>query len=333
MKNRIQPYPLQVQIVPTNRCCQNCEKCAYRLHGSPSNEKFHDRDELSFEKIIETLDCMADMHIPACHITGGGEPLVHPQIFEILKAVKDRNIELALVSNGQMLSDQLCEFLGDVSWVRISMDSNTPDTYSLMRRIPQEIFYRVIHNLSELVRYKKTTVLGVGFVVDHMNYKEIFRAAQFYKDMGVDNFRISAAFTPAGYGYFKSFESEASDLSKKAAALSDANFQVFNLFSDRVRDLFEGTQNYSFCPMKDLLTYVGADYNVYTCCTLAYNKKGFIGSLKEKTFKDVWTGAEKQKKFAGHNPSEMCRFPCMYKSKNDFINYCIKTRPRHINYI
>ena len=45
------------------------------------------------------------------------------------------------------------------------------------------------------------------------------------------------------------------------------------MFDDRVKDMFGEVQDYKFCRIKELLAYVGADYNVYTCCTLAYNKR------------------------------------------------------------
>jgi hypothetical protein len=118
-----------------------------------------------------------------------------------------------------------------------------------------------------------------------------------------------------------------------AEGLSDDKFTVFNLFGDRVKDLFDGKQDYDFCPIKDLMTYIGADYNVYTCCTLAYNHRGLIGSIKDQSFRDLWLSKEKTAMFAAHNPRQHCQLPCLYKNKNLFINYCTKKNPKHVNYI
>ena len=328
-----QPIPLQVQIVPTNKCNHRCVACAYRMKDYPSNECFEERDELSYDKIIETLDCMVDMGIEAVHFTGGGSPLVHPKAFDIIKGAFDRKIEVALVSNGSALTESLCEMLGDAAWVRISVDAGSPEIHSLLRNISQSNFGKICNNIKNLVKYKKGSIIGIGYVVQSENYKEIYEAAKLFKDLGVDNFRISAAFTPLGYEYFNSFKDEATGLAKKAESLTDNRFTVFNLFNDRVRDTFEGVQDYNLCPIKDLLTYIGADGNVYTCCTLAYNHKGLIGSIKNQSFKDVWNSLEKQMKFSSHDPSIHCKHPCMYKNKNDFINYCIKQNPKHMNYI
>ncbi|MEK0346451.1 MAG: SPASM domain-containing protein, partial [Nitrosopumilus sp.] len=176
-------------------------------------------------------------------------------------------------------------------------------------------------------------VLGVGFVVNKENYLEIFDAAKIFKDLGVDNFRISGAFTPLGYKYFEHFKDEALELAKQAEELSDDNFTVFNLFNDRLRDLFEGVQDYDFCSIKELQCYVGADQKVYLCCTLSYNEKGLIGSIHDKSFRELWQSNEKISLFSEHNPRKMCKHQCIYKNKNEFINYCIKNDPKHINFI
>lgn len=265
--------------------------------------------------------------------TGGGEVLMHPRHYDFFQETFDRNIELALVSNGMALKEKTCDLLGDASWVRISVDCATEKTYSSMRKVSEKIFSRTIRNIMDLVKYKRSVVLGVGFVVNKDNYKEIFEAAKMFKDIGVDNFRISAAFTPDGYSYFDNIFDESAYLAKMAQELSDENFTVFNLFNDRMKDMFDGVQDYGFCPTKDLLAYIGADYNVYTCCTLAYNKKGKIGSIKDQSFKELWLGEEKRNMFASHDPNKRCKNPCLYKAKNEFINYCIKDKPKHINFI
>ena len=189
-------------------------------------------------------------------------------------------------------------------------------------------------NIKCLVKNKsKNCILGVGFVVEKENYQEIYSAAELFKNIGINNFRISAAFTPMKYEYFHDFFFEAQDLSKRTETLSDNNFIVFNLFNDRIKDNFNGIQDYNECRVKDLLTYIGADYNVYTCCTIAYNKLGLIGSIRNQSFKDLWLSQQKIKMFETLSPKTHCQFPCMYKNKNEFINYCVKNNPKHINFI
>lgn len=331
--------PIQVQLVPTNRCNHNCIQCAYHIDGMPSNQQFTLRDEIHYDKLIEIVNDCKDMGVQGIQLTGGGEPTIHPQITQLMEYIThDGLIKLSLVTNAERLSDDMIDILvKHGSWVRISLDAGTKETHSKYRQVSKKSFYKVIGNIERLVKHRddenSDLVIGVGFVVNDCNYKEIYTAGELARNIGVDNFRISGAFTPTGFDYFAPFYKEASDIARETSRLlSSDKFTVFNLFDDRVKDT-QDTQDYDHCPIKDIQAYIGADYNVYTCCTLAYNKRGLVGSIKERSFKDLWYSKETMSMFKNHNPRKMCNLMCMYKGKNEFINYCIKDNPVHKEFI
>ena len=334
MRRGEQPTPMQVHLVPTNRCNHSCTFCAYRLPDYSSGQNFHDQDSMPYEKLMETLYACNKLGIKAIQYTGGGEPLVHPNIKEAFVLTKKLGMEIALVTNGMALDEELIALLTDVAWVRVSVDAFSKDTYSLIRRVKSSCYDKVIKNIGELAKLKKGTTLGVGFVVNAENYREIYDACKLARDLGVDNFRISAAFTPIGVKYFDAFYDVARDLAAKAKTeLESPSFTVFNLFNDRIGDLFTGVQNYEFCPIKELVPYIAADMNVYTCCVLAYNENGFIGSLVEQDFYDLWHSDAKKIFYENHSPQHLCQIPCMFKNKNEFINYCINKTAKHTYFI
>lgn len=309
--------------------------CAYRMEGYSSNEQFCDTDVMPYEKVIETLECLAYNGTKAIQFTGGGEPLFHPRIKDILLKTKELGLDVALVTNGVLLTEELIEIIKDIKWIRISVDAGTAETYTSLRQVKQIQYDRLIDNIQKLAKVKsKDTILGIGFVVCKENHWEIFKSAKMFKEMGVDNFRISAAFTPDGMTYFLDFiESAKSDAKQTKIELEDENFTVFNLFDDRISDLFVGSQNYDYCPMKELVVYIGADSKVYTCCILAYNQNGLVGDISNQSFSDLWDSNAKKHFYETHNPKCLCQLPCMFEKKNEFINYCIKQNPKHINYI
>lgn len=334
LKNGQQPNPVQIHLIPSNRCNQNCTFCAYRMPESASNQHFNPKDIMPPEKLLEIIDSCRKMGVKAIQYTGGGEPLVHPNIKDAFRKTLDYEIDLALVSNGQALDDEMIDMLADVSWVRISVDSSNSGTYSIMRRTKAAVFDRVVENVRKLAAKKKGTVLGIGFVVSKENYTEIYDSCKLFKELGVDNFRISATFTPMGIRYFDGILEEAKKIAERAKReLEDEKFTVFNLFNDRIGDLFDGVQNYDFCPMKELVPYVGADLKVYTCCVLAYNDLGYIGSLEDQSLDEFWQSKGKKKFYKEHSPKVYCQLPCMFEKKNEFMNYCIKRDPKHTNFI
>lgn len=329
-----QPNPIQIHLVPVNACNQSCWFCAYRMTDHTSNQNFHAKDIIPKDKLFEIIDSCKSLGVKAIQYTGGGEPLIHPNIKEALRKTINYGMEVGVVSNGMALDDELIDILSNVSWVRISVDSFLSETYKSQRGVREGVFEKVVFNIKQLVAKKKSTILGIGFVVNKENYKEVYDACKMFKEIGVDNFRISAMFNPDGINYFKDFYEETKELCAKAKKeLESSDFTVFNLFNDRIDDLFHGKQNYDFCPMKDLVPYIGADQNVYTCCILAYNRLGLIGSIKEQSFEQLWESEEKIGLFNNHSPRVSCQIPCMFEQKNTFINYCIKTDPLHINFI
>lgn len=340
LKDGKQIVPLQLQIVPSNICNQACSFCSYRMDGSLSNQNFNDRDLLPYDKLIETLDCCVDMGIPAIQVTGGGEPLVYKDkengktAIDMFNAIVDRNLELALVTNGQALNDEICQLLGEhSSWVRISIDAGNAETYSKIRGVSPKIYDRVIENIKTLVKYRKYTIIGIGFVVCKENKDQVLECAKLAKSLGVQNFRISANMTPEGFQYFHGWLEETQELCKEAEKLSDDNFHVFNLFGTRVQDNFEEIQDYNICYAQEFNTYLGPNLSLYRCCVQSFNNMGFIGSIKDQSLKELWNSQEKFDKFDNHCPAKHCKHPCLAKNKNLFLEYLTKLNPKHINFI
>jgi len=327
--------PIQVHLIPTNRCNQNCSFCAYRMHGYSSSQNFGAGDEMPTTKLLETIENLYDIGTTAIQFIGGGEPTVHKDINQAFKLTLDKNMDLGLVSNGMNWNDETINLLSHATWVRVSVDSFSAKTYANTRNVKESQFYKVIDNIKKLVKLKsQNMILGVGFVVTKDNWKEVYQAGKLFKEIGVNNFRISAKFSTEGINYYDGFFDEAKKLCNLTFDhLNDENFTVFNLFNDRISDLFEGTQDYTFCPMKNLVPYIGADQIVYTCCTLSYNDLGVVGSIKNQKFSDLWNNEDVITFLKNHSPKKYCRLPCMFEKKNEFINYCTNSKATHTKFI
>ena len=342
-----QPIPKQVQLIISDLCNQNCSFCAYRMDGYTSNQHFGQVDEktgkftnnpvrfIPYQKAIEIIDDAADMGVKAIQFTGGGEPTVHAKHKEIFSHALDRGLQIALVTNGVLLKEQLREILIHATWVRVSIDAGLPETYAKIREVPESQFHRSLENIRELIKLKKKhqspLTIGVGFVVTEDNWTEMRYLTQIAKDMGADNVRLSAVFQPEHFEYFKRFYSDALALSKECSAMAEGKFKVFNLFTDRVEDLIEEHPDYSFCGYQHFNTYIGGDLNVYRCCVTSYNDIGILGSLKEKRLKDFWLSQEKENKMSNFDARGCPQ--CQFNQRNRNINSVIDPDPPHINFV
>ena len=344
-----QPVPLQVQLIISDLCNHNCSFCAYRMEGYTSNQNFGEWDGvknminnnpnrmISYEKCKEILDDCKEMGVKALQFTGGGEPTVHPKHREIFQHTLDLGLDLALVTNGGLVKDGLAEILAQSKWVRFSLDAATSETHSSLREVSPMLFEKTLRNISKVVKARENfsdsdLVIGVGFVVTKENWKEVYEGVKIYSDLGVDNARISAVFTPDDFEYHEEHYEEVKELVSKAKEdFETPEFKVFDLFGDRLEDLQQHRPDYSFCGYMHLNTYIGGDLKVYTCCNNAYNSYGEMGSLVDQRFKDFWYSNEKIKEYTDFNAKGCER--CMFNNKNRFINYLVDEAPVHINYV
>ena len=311
-KNGVQPAPMYVQILPINACNLNCKFCYYNMPGFYGTELFSRPDIIEYPKMIEIFDSLMSMGVKGIQFTGGGEPLLHPDIESILSEAFKRGFEIGMLTNGTMLDDHICDLMSHASWIRISVDALYRGTYEAIKG--KDMIEKVFANINQIIDKRGPVIIGISYVVEPENYKEVYEAAVFFRAMGVDNIKFSGAITLDKRRHFESFRKEALELTRKAEELTDENFTVFNLFNERSAEIYTG-QDYDFCAIKDLAPCIGADLNVYTCCILQYCSRGLIGSIADCTFEDFWNGPEKRAFFRNHNPRKVCIYPCIFKRK------------------
>jgi len=325
--------PIHVHLIPTNRCNQNCNFCAYRKEGYSSKSTFDAREQIPTKKLLSLVDDFAEIGVKAVELTGGGEPTVHPGFVDLCNALKANSIDYGVVTNGINQSPSITDALAKASWVRFSRDSATPETYSRIRCVPKHQYYASRRHTKTVLKVcGPNTIVGVGFVVTKHNWIETALAIAQAKEDGADNIRISAVFQSEGVSYFDDFASKViSQLNYAKRKYEDEKFRIFDLFSDRLQDLEQQSPDYDTCHIQKLMTYIGADQNVYRCCVTAYNSLGLLGSIKGQSFKRFWQDPTTVEKLRSFN-AKQCPL-CMFNGKNATIDYALADDPGHVNFL
>lgn len=104
--------PVHLQISPTNRCTLSCSFCSCSAREL--------KLQLSLEDIKEIINSASECGTKAVTITGGGEPLCHPQIKEIISHIGGLGIKIGLVTNGTIVHVLDEESWSKITWCRIS---------------------------------------------------------------------------------------------------------------------------------------------------------------------------------------------------------------------
>ena len=332
--------PLCIRIKPTNKCNHQCFYCSYDPNVDDANVLsigFHQEDEIPREKMMEILSDLKEMGVKAVTFSGGGEPLIYPHILETLKKVLDYGIDLSIITNGQLLSGERAELLGNARWVRISSDACDAETFSQIRNVPEGFFNNLTENIEKFAKLKNSDCeFGINFVVNHLNAKQVFDAALHFKELGVNHVK----FTPRWIDkegewiqYHAPFKENVIEQIKRAKQeLQDEDFKIFDTYENDFRLTGVPERVYTKCPIMQIVPVIGADCNIYFCHDKTYLKEGALGSIKNISFKYLWFSEEAQKRFKNFNPKIECQQHCSYDSRNIMINCMLNNYGKHINF-
>lgn len=149
-----------LQIHPTLECNRHCSFCSYRDDI--------DTDALSFSVISNHLRQAALLGCKALKVSGGGEPLLYPDIVSLFRRAKNFNLKIYLQTNGMLLNDihrSLCDDIRVSYGDGISFDEEKenikPDGYSyIVTSKPDYV------NLKHLMEYAIQHSLYVRVALD-----------------------------------------------------------------------------------------------------------------------------------------------------------------------
>ena len=128
-KSRVNSFPTMAEIETTSLCNLRCIMCG-RNYGKDAKEKKHMNFDL-FKKIID--QCKGKMELAILH--AGGEPLLHPNIFDMIEYTREAGIGSWLSSNATVLDESKSEKLlkSSLNGLVLSIDGVTAETYEKIR--------------------------------------------------------------------------------------------------------------------------------------------------------------------------------------------------------
>lgn len=314
--------PIHIRIKPTNVCNHNCWYCAYKVDTLQLGQDMVERDFIPKEKMFEILDDCKDMGVKAITFSGGGEPFIYKHFEETIEKVIENKIAFASLTNGSKLKGKIAElFALHATWLRVSIDGYDDISYANYRGASKNAFSDIIQNIKAFSHIKNRKCnLGISFIIDDKNYKEIYEFSKLMKEIGVDSIKLSPCVVnndgKKNNQYHQPFYEMAKILSQKVKKeLEDDSFEVFDSYH-LLEETFE--KKYQWCPYLQILPVIGADLNIYPCQDKAYNlENGLIGSIKNMSFREFWF--EDKNKFFKINPSCHCNNHCVADSKNKMI--------------
>src|SRR6266404_4033785 len=115
-------HPILVHIIPMRQCNLACTYC---------NEYDDFSKPVPLPEMKKRLDLLADMGTSIITISGG-EPLMHPELDEVIRHMRRRGMIAGLITNGFYLNRERIERLNEagLEHLQISIDNVVPDDVS-----------------------------------------------------------------------------------------------------------------------------------------------------------------------------------------------------------
>jgi MoaA/NifB/PqqE/SkfB family radical SAM enzyme len=117
-----QAHPLLVQIIPIRRCNIDCSYC---------NEYDKVSAPVPGEVLIRRIDKLADLGTSVVAFSGG-EPMLHPELDDLIRHIRRRGMMAGLITNGYYLVPKRIAELNraGLDFMQISIDNVEPDDVS-----------------------------------------------------------------------------------------------------------------------------------------------------------------------------------------------------------
>ncbi len=115
-------HPVLAHLIPIRRCNLSCAYC---------NEYDKVSQPVALEVMRERVDRLADLGTSVITISGG-EPLLHPQLEDIIRHIRRRGMIAGLITNGYLLTAERIHRLNraGLDHLQISIDNVIPDEVS-----------------------------------------------------------------------------------------------------------------------------------------------------------------------------------------------------------
>lgn len=153
--------PFTLYIFPTTFCNFKCIYCA---HSQPEQELLPQYNFIKENMKMETLDIILEQlkkfpqKLKVISLTGHGEPMLHKQLPEMIKKVKEADVteRVEVISNGSLLDNKLADEIIDAGLdiLRISLQGLNSAKYKEICLFDLD-FEHYIENLAYYFRNKK----------------------------------------------------------------------------------------------------------------------------------------------------------------------------------
>ncbi|MBI1850089.1 MAG: radical SAM protein [Planctomycetes bacterium] len=312
-------------LYPCNAKCQTCSRW----------EAPYDPRALSTEEGKVLIRQIAEIGAPTLSFTGG-EPMLRPDLFELMTEAKRRGLTTTINTNGLLIDERRAKEMvaTGVDGIYMSLDGADPATNDAMRGIPgyHAKVIRAIRNLKAARRGRKPRIY-LNCTISRKNLSEVVGIAEIAEREGIDGFTVQPAMRFPGVRYDVD-----SDMNLSAADAPALRETLERLRRDHRRlvplnrDYLGGVATYAESPNSLYALPCVAGYSflqinpfgdVFPCPV----EFASMGNVREKSLAEIWRSRQAQdvRDRVRNGDHPICWFDCI-APMSLFMSYMKPTR-------
>ena len=303
--------PVLIEVDPSNACNHACNFClsSYIHFDKYKGTEAFSRAIMPREMLMNLCKDFVDMGVRAVNWTGGGEPTLNKHLKEAIAYCGQNGIKMGMFTNGTLFDkwDMFETLVDNMTWVRISVDAGTRETYNSVRRAKgKQDWDKMVSNLSKLIEVNKQKGnkidIGVGYVISPDTYHEIVDFAKFFNDFDLMYCQYKPEIIIREDGgeqrELEFWTDQVQPMLAEARQILGKKFQVNGYkFEDLAQDREKFGRNYKKCLGSQVSPCVGADGHVYVCTNHRGWKQYSYGCMYDnKSFKQIWNDIQSRHK-------------------------------------
>ena len=330
--------PLYIEISPVSYCNHHCLFCALDFAQKPGTT-------LDSERLCTLLPQMREAGLRSIMYAGEGEPLLHPDLGRMVRDTRSNGIDAAITTNGtQGDRDMWNDLLGDLTWVRFSVDAGSPAVYGKVHGVPDTWFERVTASIHEAVEVKhhgdmKTTI-GVQYLVLEENLSDLPTAMRLFDEIGVDYFAIKPhslhpkTQKPKDVRYT---ETRVRNITASVREFETESSGMQVVFRERAfSTAISGHIPFEHCYALPFWGYISSQGDFYSCSVHLGDPEFLCGNICVESYSDIIHGERRAMSIA-HGRGTLrtdqdCRLNCRMVQVNESLQ-SLAVQPDHVNFI
>jgi MoaA/NifB/PqqE/SkfB family radical SAM enzyme len=246
MKSRY--HPIVAHIVPIRRCNLACTYC---------NEFDDVSKPVPLPTMLRRIDRLAELGTTVITISGG-EPLLHPELDDIIRQIRKRGSIATLITNGYLLTPERIERLNraGLDHLQISIDNVKPDEVSMKSL---KVLDKKLQWLAEHATFQVNINSVIGTSERPEDAAEVARRARQLE------FATTVGIVHDGEGQLRPLGEAEHRVYQQIVQESGHSFSTFAYYNQFQRNLIQGKANDWHCRAGSRYLYICEDGLVHYC--------------------------------------------------------------------